>query len=120
GLERPYSAASFCRSSLGIFFKPLGKLRDSFSRRRLPISVASSRSCVLMKWRILLLACEDFTKLSQSRLGLCPFCVRISTTSPLTTSCRRETICPFTFPPTHWCPTSVCTAYAKSTDVAPP
>src|SRR5207249_8630530 len=62
----------------GIFFRLLPKCRASFSSRRLPISLASSRSCSLIQWRILLFADDDFTKLSQSRLGWWPFCVRIS------------------------------------------
>src|SRR6266481_4499269 len=51
------------------FLEAASEWRASFSRRRLPISMASSRSCSLIQWRILLFAEDDFTKLSQSRLG---------------------------------------------------
>ena len=60
-----------------------------------------------MKCRILLRARDVATKFSQSRLGLWPVCVRISTMSPLASRVRSGTIRPLTRAPTHWWPTSV-------------
>ena len=71
-----------------------------------------------MKCLILLRARDVTTKFSQSRLGLCPAAVTISTMSPLRSRARSGTILPFTRAPTHWWPTSVWMEYAKSTGVA--
>ncbi len=60
-----------------------------------------------MKCLILFRAREVTTKFSQSRLGLCPAAVTISTMSPLRRRARSGTILPFTRAPTHWWPTSV-------------
>ena len=61
---------------------------------------------------------DDFTRLSQSRLGLCPGCVRISTMSPECSLCRSGTMRPFTFAPMQVWPTSVWMEYAKSRGLA--
>ena len=58
---------------------------------------------------ILLRARDVAAKLSQSRLGLWPVCVRISTMSPLASRVRSGTMRPLTRAPTQWWPTSVCT-----------
>ena len=47
------------------------------------------------------------TKPSQSRLGLCPTAVMISTMSPFLRRLRSGTMLPFTRAPTHWWPMSV-------------
>ena len=47
----------------------------------------------------MLRAREVWTKESQSREGVCPFCTMISTTSPLASAWRSGTISPFTFAP---------------------
>ena len=66
-------------------------------------------------------ALGDLTKLSQSLLGAAfsPLFVTTSTTSPLVSGASKETNFPFTLAPMHRLPTSVCTAYAKSTGVEP-
>jgi len=65
--------------------------RFRFRAGACPFPWLLSRSCALIQWRILLLAEDDLTKLSQSRLGWWPFWVRISTTSPLVISNGAET-----------------------------
>ena len=58
-------------------------------------------SCAWMKCLILLRAREVCTNVSQSRLGVCPLCVRISTISPLDNRVRNGTIRPLMRAPTH-------------------
>src|ERR687883_45223 len=60
-----------------------------------------------MRCLILLRARDVATKFSQSRLGLWPACVMISTMSPFFRRVRSGTILPLTRAPTHLCPTSV-------------
>ena len=72
-------------------------------------------------WRILERARGDLTKLSQSRDGPAfgALEVKTSTTSPFSSVDSSGTSRPLTRAPIVWWPTSVCTAYAKSTGVAP-
>ena len=80
--------------------------------------MALARSVVLMTCLILLRALDVLTIASQSLLGRCPVCVRISTTSPLRSADFSGTMRPFTFAPTQRLPTSEWIAYAKSMGVA--
>ena len=64
-------------------------------------------SSVWISWRILLRAREVRTKVSQSRLGLWPGLVTISTMSPFFSRERSGTIRPLTRAPTQRWPTSV-------------
>ena len=63
----------------------------------------------------------DLTKLSQSRDGpaFSALDVNTSTVSPLSSVDSSATSLPLTRAPMQRCPTSVCTAYAKSTGVEP-
>ncbi len=73
--------------------------------------------------RILFRARVLFTNVSQSWLGGPAsggfFEVKTSTTSPLFSAVSSGTRRPLTLAPIVRCPISVCTAYAKSTGVAP-
>ena len=93
--------------------------RNSFVSSSRPISTASSRRSRLNHWRILLRARGDSTNASQSCDGAADssFEMKISHVSPLRSSLSSGTRRPFTLAPMHLCPTSVCTAYAKSTGV---
>ncbi len=82
---------------------------SSFSKTRRPISTAPSFCWVLSHCRILLLAREVATKLSQSREGLREGLVMISTRSPFDSGVRSGTSLPLTRAPAQWCPSSVCT-----------
>jgi len=73
---------------------------------RLPISVASSRSCSLIQWRILLFA-ERFYEAEPIAAGVVALLRENLNESPLVISWRSDHHLPFTFAPTHWCPTSV-------------
>jgi hypothetical protein len=86
-----------------------------------PCSIASSRRSLVKCARILLRARGEATKPSQSRLGpaVGALEVKISTTSPLSSLDSSGTSRPLTRAPMQWWPTSVCTAYAKSTGVEP-
>ncbi len=87
----------------------------------LPASIAVSRRSLENHCRILLRARPDLTNFSQSRDGPASgdFEVKISTVSPLPSRDSRGTSRPLTRAPMQRWPTSVCTAYAKSTGVAP-
>ena len=85
----------------------MGIRRASFSNSRLPRSMLRARSSTCSTCRIRFRAREVETNASQSRLGLCPFCVTTSTMSPFCSVVLSGTILPFTRAPTHWCPTSV-------------
>ena len=83
--------------------------------------MASSRRSFVNHCLILLLARGDLTNVSQSRLGPAPsaFEVSTSTESPVTSVVSSGARRPLTRAPMQWWPTSVCTAYAKSTGVDP-
>ena len=87
----------------------------------LPRSMASSRRSLENHWRILLRARALLTNWSQSRDGPAPSALEVSTstTSPFSRVDSSGTRRPLTRPPMVWWPTSVCTAYAKSTGVDP-
>jgi hypothetical protein len=80
--------------------------RASFSRYFSPISMALTRSVVLMTCLILFLAREVLTMDSQSLLGRWFGCVMISTMSPLRSVYFNGTIRPLTLAPTQVLPTS--------------
>src|SRR5699024_9762115 len=71
--------------------------------------------------RTLALARGETRNSCQSREGpaLASLEVKISTLSPDFSSDSNATSLPLTFAPIQRCPTSVCTAYAKSTGVEP-
>ena len=96
-------------------------LRMSLAICSLPCSMASSRRSLVNQCRILERARGDFTKPSQSRDGPAfgALEVKTSTTSPLSRVDSSGTSRPLTREPMVWWPTSVCTAYAKSTGVEP-
>ena len=96
-------------------------MRISLAICSLPCSIASSRRSLVNHWRILERARGDLTKVSQSRDGpaVADFEVKTSITSPFSRVDSSGTSRPLTRAPMVWCPTSVCTAYAKSTGVAP-
>ncbi|SKU86959.1 Uncharacterised protein [Mycobacteroides abscessus subsp. abscessus] len=87
----------------------------------LPASRASSRRSLANHCLILALARGDTTKVCQSREGpaLAALEVKTSTTSPFSSLRSSATSRPLTRAPIQRCPTSVCTAYAKSTGVEP-
>src|SRR5687767_1594212 len=60
-----------------------------------------------------------FTNFNQSIAGCFFLLVIISTTSPFSSTWDRGTIFPPILAPSQWFPMSECTAYAKSTGVAP-
>ena len=95
-------------------------MRISLAIWSLPRSIASSRRSLVNHCRILERARGDCTNVSQSRDGaaLAAFEVNTSTTSPFSSVDSSGTSRPLTRAPMVWCPTSVCTAYAKSTGVA--
>ena len=68
-----------------------------------------ARSSACSTCLILLRARDVTTNDSQSRLGLWPGCVMISTMSPFCSRVRSGTILPLMSAPTHWWPTSVWT-----------
>ena len=70
-------------------------------------------------WRILCRARPVRTCASQSRLGRALGAVMISTVSELLSARDKGAMRPFTFAPCVCSPTSVCTANAKSSGVAP-
>jgi len=78
----------------------------------LPDSIASSRRSLANHCLIFCFARGEATKASQSRDGPAPsaFEVKISTTSPFSSSRSRATSRPLTRLPIHLLPTSVCTA----------
>lgn len=96
-------------------------LRIARAMASLPCSTASSRRSLENQARILLRARGDLTKPSQSRDGPAPAAleVKTSTVSPLSRVDSSGTRRPLTRAPIVRCPTSVWTAYAKSTGVAP-
>ena len=96
-------------------------LRIALSSESLPSSMASSRRSLLKCCRILVRARGLLTNPSQSCVGpeVSDFDVKISITSPLDSVDSSGTSLPLTLAPMHLCPTSVCTAYAKSTGVDP-
>ena len=77
------------------------KRRASFSNSLRPSSMLLTFSSAWMKCLILLRARDVPTMFSQSRLGLCPGVVMISTMSPLRRRVRSGTILPLTRAPTH-------------------
>ena len=116
------SLATVCSTS-GVSSRCSGRpsLRSSRAIDSLPRSIASSRRSLVNHCRILLRARGLLTKPSQSRLGPAPgaFDVNTSTTSPLSSVLSSGTSRPLTRAPMQRWPTSVCTAYAKSTGVDP-
>ena len=94
-------------------------LRIARASASLPASMASSRRSFENHALILERARGEATKASQSREGpdLSDLEVTTSTVSPDSRRVSRETRRPLTFAPTVRWPTSVCTAYAKSTGV---
>ena len=96
-------------------------LRISLAIWSLPRSIASSRRSLVNHCRIFERARGDVTKPSQSCDGpaLAALEVNTSTTSPFSRVDSSGTRRPLTRAPIVWCPTSVWTAYAKSTGVAP-
>ena len=96
-------------------------LRISLAICSLPRSIASSRRSLVNHWRIFDRARGDFTNWSQSCDGAAfgALEVKISTTSEFSSVDSSGTRRPLTRAPMVWWPTSVCTAYAKSTGVEP-
>ncbi len=82
---------------------------SSRSRSRRPSSTACRFSSSWMKCRILWRARLVTTEESQSREGVWPGAVTISTMSPLWSGVRSGTSLPLTRAPTQRCPTSVWT-----------
>ena len=81
--------------------------RISASKAAFPFVIFSSRRSFLNHWRILFLASELFTRLSQSRLG--PFAevdVMTSTISPDWSWCEKGTMRPLTLAIDIWLPTA--------------
>ena len=98
-------------------FMPRPRLRSSCATSLLPCSASSVFVAVVKYLRIFAFADGVATMLSQSRLGFEFLFVRTSMRSPLSRWYVSGTTDPFTFAPTQWLPTSVCTAYAKSSGV---
>ena len=96
-------------------------MRIALAIASLPCSIASSRRSLENHWRILLRARGLLTNPSQSRDGpaVSDLDVKTSTTSPFSSDESSGTSRPLTRAPIVRCPTSVCTAYAKSTGVEP-
>ena len=84
-------------------------MRISRIRMSWPSCRSLERVCLLKYPRILLRAEGVATMPSQSREGFELFEVSTSTRSPTFSLYDNGTICPFTFAPTQWLPTSVCT-----------
>jgi len=120
-LEKLSSSAT-PTSALGVNSVVIGRLRLRMARvsSSRPSSMASVRRSLENHWRILFRAFGLLTKLSQSREGpaVSDLEVRISTVSPLSSVVSSGTKRPLTRAPMVRWPTSVCTAYAKSTGVA--
>ncbi len=104
------SATVFNARTLRALERPSPCLRISRISMSWPSWRSSSRVCLLKYPRILLRADGVATMPSQSREGLALFDVSTSTRSPTFSLYDSGTICPFTFAPTQWLPTSVCTA----------
>ena len=101
--------------------RAMPSLRISLTIWSLPCSIASSRRSLVKYCRIFERARGDLTKVSQSRDGPAfgDLEVNTSTTSPLSSVDSSETSRPLMRAPMVRWPTSVWTAYAKSTGVAP-
>ena len=111
------SCNTCCRFSAGIssnFFPP----REWLSKRRPRIMDSSARK-FFRNWRILVRAREVTTKFSQAAFGRAPGAVMISMVCPEVSGRLSGKGWRSTRAPTQLLPISVCTAYAKSTGVAP-
>ena len=111
------SAAAMTESSMSV--SDSLNSASAWLTSRCPSSIASERRRPLRYWRIAERAFAVTTKFTHDGFGIAPFAVTISTVWPLRSTVRSGASRRSTLAATQRLPTSVCTAYAKSTTVAP-
>jgi hypothetical protein len=95
------------------------ELASAWFSSRWPSSIASERRRPFRYWRIAVRAFAVTTKFTQAGFGIAPLAVTISTVWPLRSTVRSGESRGRPWRRRSGCRRPVCTAYAKSTTVAP-